>query len=279
MKVSETKNRTVGSSPFQLFTHDDRLNEYHEEVVVWSKELLKTEALFYTFEVKERFEMDYIPDACVNFFFAANGKRVKGYFIGILTKAYKMTFEPGVLYFGLKPYTNVGLRCFEKDQSRLIDHVIPLEEQFADAEGLIRELSDVSTLKKRKDFLLDHHREMLLDETKRSVLAEYLSVLLCTETPALSMEKMGRETGYSERYTQRLFRKEIGITPKLYSRIIRFQNAIKAIYEDEDNTLAKVAYQLGYYDQAHLIHEFQFFAQLSPTRLLQTIQSNKQVVV
>ncbi|MEO1771012.1 helix-turn-helix domain-containing protein [Candidatus Enterococcus ferrettii] len=279
MRVLETKNKMIEATPFQLFTHDERLQDYHEEMVVWSREHLKTEALFYAFQVKERMETDYLPDACVNLLFSVDRKEVKGYFMGIATQTCKLTFEPDTCYFGIKPYTNVGLRCFDNDQSCLIDQVYPISEQFAHTENLFSKLYDTQTVHDRKKLLLASHRDLFLNENQRSVLAEYLSVLLCTETTAFSMEKICRETGYSQRYTQRLFRKEIGITPKLYSRIIRFQNAIKAIYADNELTLAKVAHQLGYYDQAHLIHEFQFFTHLSPTRLLQTIVTSKELVV
>ncbi|GCF92198.1 AraC family transcriptional regulator [Enterococcus florum] len=277
MKVLEAKNRIIDAKPFQLFTHDGRVSNYQEDLVIWSKEHLKTEALIYQFEVQETIEAEYLPDACVNLLFEIRSTGVIGKFLGISTKARKIVIEPGVLYFGIKPYTNVGLRCIEQNQSNFVDQVVALSDQFSNTEAFLDELAYTLTFQERRE-LLKRHRAVFLDETQRSVLAEYLSVLLCTETTALSMEKIERETGYSKRYTQRVFQKKIGVSPKLYSRIIRFQNAIKAVYFDDHSTLAKVACQLGYYDQAHLIHEFQLFTQTSPTKLLQTIQTKKVVV-
>lgn len=275
MKVLETKNKHISATPFQLFTHDDRILDYQEEIIVWSKEHLKKEALFYQFEAKEEMNLSYLPDACVNILFEVKDQLISGYFLGIVTKAFPIKIEPGKLYFGLKPYSNVGLRCREKNQSKLIDQIIPIKDQFSGCDDLLFELLSAQNFDQRKKSLMAHHRNIFLDEKERSVLAEYLSVLLCTETTAFSMETIGRETGYSERYSQRLFRKKIGITPKLYSRIIRFQNAIKAIYFDKDITLAKVAQQLRFYDQAHLIHEFQLFTNKSPTQIVQTIHSER----
>lgn len=275
LKVLETKNKHILATPFQLFTYDERVVEYQEEIVVWSKEHLKAEALFYQFRAKEEIILDYLPDACVNFLFEVNNRGISASFMGIITKAYPIIIKPNVLYFGVKPYSNVGLRCREKDQSRLIDTMVSLETQFNGCEQLLQELSTATHFEERKKIVLLQHRELFLDEEERSLLAEYLSVLLCTETTAFSMETIGRETGYSERYSQRLFRKKIGITPKLYSRIIRFQNAIKAIYFDKNTTLAKVAQQLRFYDQAHLIHEFQLFTNTSPIKSIQAIVSQE----
>lgn len=277
MKVLETKNKIIDAKPFQLFTHDERVSNYQEDLVIWSKEHLKTEALIYQFETLKTIEAEYLPDACVNLLFEIRNTGVIGKFLGISTKTKKIVFEPNVLYFGVKPYTNVGLCCKEQNQNTFVDQVIELNNQFSDTENFLKGLEYTSTFQERRD-LLYRHRSIFLDENRRSVLAEYLSVLLCTETTAFSMEKIERETGYSKRYAQRVFQKKIGVSPKLYSRIIRFQNAIKAIYFEEDLTLAKVACQLGYYDQAHLIHEFQLFTQTSPTKLLQTIQREKVVV-
>lgn len=278
MKVLETRNKTIDTKPFQLFQHDRRTVDYQEKVVTWSNEHLKSEAVCYQFRVREQEEVEYLPDACVNILFEIRENETTGKFVGLFTKATKIVMEPNVLYFGVKPYTNVGLRCKENDQNKLVDQITPLEMQFAHTEDLLRELSHAKNFQERMDLLLAYHRFIFVDETKRSVLAEYLSVLLCTETTAFSMEKIGRETGYSKRYTQRLFRKQIGVTPKQYSRIIRFQNAIKAFYFEKDITLAKVAYRLGYYDQAHLIHEFQLFTDMSPTKLLHTIQKTKELI-
>lgn len=276
MKVTETKNKHIRATPFQLFVHDDRMLAYQEEIVVWSKEHLKTEALFYQFAAKETINLDYLPDACVNLIFEVKDDHVKGYFMGIVTRGQPLKIEPNVLYFGMKPYSNVGLRCKEKDQSKLIDQLIPLEDQFEGCEQLLKELVLAENFTERKKLLLTNHRSLFLDEADRSVLAEYLSVLLCTETTAFSMETIGRETGYSERYSQRLFRKKIGITPKLYSRIIRFQNTIKAIYFDKNPILAKVAQKVRFYDQAHLIHEFKQFTNKTPSETLQTIYSEEK---
>jgi AraC-like DNA-binding protein len=62
-----------------------------------------------------------------------------------------------------------------------------------------------------------------------------------------------------------VFSEEIGLTPKLYCRVQRFQNALRHIVERKTESWAELALLCGYFDQSHLINEFQTFAGISPT--------------
>jgi AraC-like DNA-binding protein len=67
----------------------------------------------------------------------------------------------------------------------------------------------------------------------------------------------------SPRQLQRLFAERIGISPKRLSRILRFQRALSAF---ERGRGVHVALDCGYYDQAHLVHDFREFTGCAPTR-------------
>ncbi len=61
-----------------------------------------------------------------------------------------------------------------------------------------------------------------------------------------------------------VFRQHTGLTPKLYSRLQRFQRAIRSV--DADCSWAQLAAHHGFSDQAHMIREFQTFAGTTPKR-------------
>lgn len=63
-----------------------------------------------------------------------------------------------------------------------------------------------------------------------------------------------------------VFRQEIGLTPKVYSRIQRFQTALKQIVHAKTIDWVDIALTSGYYDQAHFINEFQAFSGITPTQ-------------
>jgi AraC-like DNA-binding protein len=65
-----------------------------------------------------------------------------------------------------------------------------------------------------------------------------------------------------------VFSEEIGLTPKLFCRLRRFQEVLRRIIGGKPGSWADLAVTCGYYDQAHLINDFQTFAGISPSQYL-----------
>lgn len=82
--------------------------------------------------------------------------------------------------------------------------------------------------------------------------------------PLLPLGKIAGDVGLSKKQILSRFDSRVGCTPKLTSRILRFQNTLRAIHERQSYNWAELAQDLGYYDQPHLIHEFQEFAGMTP---------------
>lgn len=64
------------------------------------------------------------------------------------------------------------------------------------------------------------------------------------------------------------FRSEVGLTPKLYCRVRRFERMLRAIEQSAEVNWALVGNHNGYYDQAHLTHEFRHFSGYTPGEYL-----------
>ncbi|HJQ83469.1 MAG TPA: helix-turn-helix domain-containing protein, partial [Candidatus Binatia bacterium] len=73
------------------------------------------------------------------------------------------------------------------------------------------------------------------------------------------------ETGYSHRRFIALFRDAVGLPPKLYCRVLRFQEALRLLVVRPPRPLADVALAAGYSDQPHLNREFRELAGVSPS--------------
>src|SRR6185295_2034838 len=71
--------------------------------------------------------------------------------------------------------------------------------------------------------------------------------------------------GLSQRRFIQVFKTEVGMTPKLFSRIQRFQKTRLLVDRDPSPDWASLAIDLGYFDQSHLIREFHEFSGLCPT--------------
>jgi AraC-like DNA-binding protein len=89
--------------------------------------------------------------------------------------------------------------------------------------------------------------------------------------PALrgaSVAAVAAATSLSHRHFISVFREAIGLTPKTYCRVARFQAALRAIARGEQVKWAVLAAACGYYDQAHLVHDFRAFSGLAPSGYL-----------
>ena len=79
----------------------------------------------------------------------------------------------------------------------------------------------------------------------------------------ISVDQLAQDAGISARQLERRFLNEVGVGPKLLSRILRFQQVFRAV-ENCEVAWAPVAVECGYYDQAHLIRDFNQFAHQTP---------------
>ncbi|MGH9633175.1 MAG: helix-turn-helix domain-containing protein [Bryobacteraceae bacterium] len=82
---------------------------------------------------------------------------------------------------------------------------------------------------------------------------------------AVTIAEVTHKTGLSPRRFAQLFRENVGVTPKLYCRIRRFQEAIRQIRMGAEVRWADVALDCGYFDQAHFVNEFRSFSGIKPT--------------
>jgi AraC-like DNA-binding protein len=82
---------------------------------------------------------------------------------------------------------------------------------------------------------------------------------------AMSIKAVTDAIGLSAKRFIERFKTEVGLTPKRYCRIMRFQRAVGRAHKGEHVDWSQVALDCGYYDQAHFIHDFRSFAGLTPT--------------
>ncbi|NAS13883.1 AraC family transcriptional regulator [Poritiphilus flavus] len=77
-----------------------------------------------------------------------------------------------------------------------------------------------------------------------------------------------KEDPSKRRQLERMFAKQIGVSPKQLAKVIRLQSALKLLLNDEPESLTNIAYESEYYDQAHFIKDFKEFTGSSPGEFL-----------
>ena len=79
----------------------------------------------------------------------------------------------------------------------------------------------------------------------------------------IKIPDLAREYGFSLRHFERKFKEFAGLSPKLYSRVARFQAATRHKFAGARD-LTEIAYACGYYDQSHFINDFRQFSGYTP---------------
>ena len=82
--------------------------------------------------------------------------------------------------------------------------------------------------------------------------------------PPVRIDRIADSLGIGQRRLERTFETGLGMTPKHLTRLARFLRACRRLRETPDARLTGVAYDAGFYDQAHFIHEFRAFAGMTP---------------
>lgn len=86
---------------------------------------------------------------------------------------------------------------------------------------------------------------------------------------------LARDLGMSERTLERRFINHIGATPKKYARVVRLRNAL--FQRRRSPSWTDVAHAVGYYDQSHMIHDFQELYGLSPDNLYPQVETSSTI--
>jgi transcriptional regulator GlxA family with amidase domain len=83
---------------------------------------------------------------------------------------------------------------------------------------------------------------------------------------------LARDAGLSVRQFERCFMKQVGVHPKLYARIVRFEAALDSKARASTKS-SDVACEFGYFDQMHMIHDFKSFSRGTPTDTLAEVEA------
>ncbi|MGN6105327.1 MAG: helix-turn-helix domain-containing protein [Kofleriaceae bacterium] len=83
----------------------------------------------------------------------------------------------------------------------------------------------------------------------------------------LAIRGLAEAVGIGERRLEQLFHRDVGLSPKALSRIARFHGAVDFAHDTRARSWAEVAHACGFYDQAHLVHEFRTLAGAPPGAL------------
>lgn len=248
------------------------------QVYMPSKNLSEYVKLYWTLEgeasnppAKER----VFPDGCIELIFH----------YGSLFKKYNIdddVIQPRIFFHGqLKKYIEIeatgkigmfsvrfhphGLKPFvDFNIDTITDSIVDINDVWGAAgedlgKRMIVAASNDERIKIIEQFLLDE----LSDTSKYDVIAASVKQIEQV-SGMISIDQLASDAFLGRRHFERKFSETVGLTPKFFARIIRFNYVLKLIEKKEWNNLAQLAQDGGFYDQAHFIKDFKDFTGLNP---------------
>lgn len=231
-----------------------------------------------------------LPDGCMDVILRFGDRPANGdsssvfesFVVGAMTSPAVVWQVGRVDTMGVRFRPGGGRAFLGMPASELTDSVVNLDEFWPDALELFERASEIGArfqaeadsrvrdaalgareqLRARSEIMEEVLRRRN-HETPEPVVASAIE-LIETHEGRLRIEQVGARVGVSPRSLERRFLAQTGLSPKLASRIVRFQSAASLLQEDPRAPLATLAAERGYHDQAHMTREFREFAGLTP---------------
>jgi AraC-like DNA-binding protein len=119
-----------------------------------------------------------------------------------------------------------------------------------------------------KILMLQQFLLSLLAQSEEDALFEYCIRQINISGGSQTVKQLERETGYTSRWLNLKFEERLGISPKNYSSIMRFQRFYRAMLSDPNDFFRQKSFYDHYYDESHFIKEFKRFTDMPPARLI-----------
>jgi AraC-like DNA-binding protein len=143
----------------------------------------------------------------------------------------------------------------------LSQRVVTLEEMFGRGGTLLREAVAEAPDWAARFAVVDDFLLTLLDRARSPVPSVTRALgRLYASGGTVPVGVLAAEIGCSRRHLISRFREQVGVTPKLLARILRFERAVALVDAGTEMGWAEIAQACGYYDQAHMIRDFHQFA-------------------
>jgi len=162
-------------------------------------------------------------------------------------------FHPGMAY----PFFSLPMNIFTNNSISLNDIWGKVTKEIED------KLATANHHKIRIEIIQKYLLRLLLSSKQDLQIDQCLNLIHKTPTE-VNLTKLHEVTGYSQRHLARKFKQHIGLSPKEYLKVNRFISSLKYLKKYPELSLTQIAYQSGYFDQAHFIHDYKIYAEHTP---------------
>lgn len=213
-----------------------------------------------------------LPDGCVNLVICCHPQYPSANICGNLFKGRQGIFVRAECeYFVVRFLPGYAEHFFKHPIGEFSELEVPIQEVLPHADELLEQVAEQTSLEGRVRAFEHFFLKYIGDELEIPLLVKYLTEKIIAGSGTSNVKQLSEDTGYSSRYLSKNFEKYVGLSPKLFSRIIRFQNVIHLLEKQQYEQALPQIFELGYFDQNHFIKEFKEFSMLTPKKFIQQL--------
>jgi len=187
------------------------------------------------------------------------GARIAVY--GTVTASTRVTLDPSATYVGVQ-FRPAQARHFLAVAAReLTDRALPGDDTLALDCGAVADAADAHAVVATLEAAL---LRRLSRASTHPACVDRLVALLESTNGTLRVQQLADRVGVSRRQAERVFLDAVGVSPKVFASILRFENAAARLRAGR--AIADTAIAAGYADQSHLHLDFRRYADLTPAR-------------
>ncbi len=229
----------------------------------------------YTCELSDDHSMLAIPDGCIDILFDETDPSISPYAAGSVLTGQKIHNLKGHKYFGIRFVPGVVPDILDGRFSDFLDNQFDLEDCVLD-KTLLERIGDAKSFidKVNSFFTVYNVKKKPGWKGNKYDIYTYVRKRILETQGIIRINDLERETGYTSRYIDKLFKEYSGLSPKVYSQIIRFQCTINHLNHDDTLSFSDISAEHGYYDQAQFTRDFKKFALYTPGAYRSIVQSS-----
>lgn len=197
--------------------------------------------------------------------------------LGHLTLPTRLTVKEGTTVLIARIYPFAAALFFPYQLSEFTNYATDLYDvRLEESRELYQRVMEADQVARQISVLEDYFLRLLAKnekQLKKVTLVQQLSRQVLTGLSQPDLSSLSRDTGISGRYIQKLYLSHVGLSPAAFAGIVRFNRGLQQVLHSPAS-LTAIAYECGYYDQAHFIREFRKFTGITPSEARRSLTRN-----
>lgn len=219
-----------------------------------------------TMTLNDQFNYRVVADGCIDIFFELSNPQ-NNFVMGFCKSYTEFPLDHSFHYIGIRFMPIMFPQLFNIDASLLsnrfenLDLVVPQTAKFISENFAHRQKQE--DIKRSLD---NYFLKLVANTTFDSDNRLYEAVHIILKNFGVLNIETDLKTGISPRQLRRLFKFYVGDTAKVFCKVVRFQNILRAKPSTQSLRKSKLFFNAGYYDHAHFVKEFKNFYGVTPAK-------------